>query len=105
MAPTQFRPAERPPPPSVPDLLVAPELAALSMLDVALEIVVAALLAEHITLIDDLREPGEHGPVVELADVICRRAASLRLVLARYARAARDASAPSSRDPTDDLPF
>lgn len=105
MASTPIRPAERPPPPSVPDLLVAPELAALSILDVALEIVVAALLAEHITLIDDLHKPGERGPVVELADVICRRAASLRPVIARYARAARDAAAPSSRDPTDDMPF
>jgi len=46
MASTPIRPAERPPPPSVPDLLVAPELAALSILDVALEIVVAALLAD-----------------------------------------------------------
>lgn len=94
-----------PSPPSVPDLLVAPELAALSLLDLALDVAASALLAEHMTLIDELHVPGHDGPVVDFARVICQRATSLRHVLARYARAARDAAKPPSEDPTADLPF
>jgi hypothetical protein len=91
--------------PTVPELVVAPELAALSLLDHALDLARAALLAEHMTLIDELRRPGEHGPAVDLAHTICLRAASLRRVLARYARAARDAPRPAAMDSEADLPF
>jgi hypothetical protein len=96
---------ERPPTPTVPDLVVAPELATLALLDAALEVAVAALLAEHMTLIDDLRPPGHDGPVVELADVVCRRAGSLRDILARYVRAVRDAAGDTGAGPDADLPF
>jgi hypothetical protein len=97
--------AARPGPPTVPDLLVAPELAALALLDAALQITIAALLAEHMTLIDELRPPARDGPVVDLADAVCRRASSLRDLLARYARAVRDAARPPPVDPDADLPF
>jgi len=79
--------------PTVPELVVAPELAA------------AALLAEHMTLIDELRRPGDDAAAVDLAHTICLRAASLRRVLARYARVARDAARPAAKDPDADLPF
>lgn len=105
MAPSPHARAERRPPPTVPDLVVAPELATLALLDAALEVAVAALLAEHLTLIDDLRPPSQDGPVVELADVVCRRAGSLRDVLARYVRAVRDAASQAPVDPDADLPF
>jgi len=96
---------DRPRPPTVTDLLVAPELAALALLDAALQITIAALLAEHMTLIDELRPPARDGPVVDLADAICRRASSLRDLLARYASAVRDAARPTAVDPDADLPF
>jgi hypothetical protein len=105
MIPSPRAPAQRRPPPTVPDLVVAPELATLALLDAALEVAVAALLAEHMTLIDDLRPSGRDGPVVELADVVCRRAGSLRNVLARYTRAVRDAANDVPVDPDTDLPF
>jgi hypothetical protein len=85
--------------------VVAPELATLALLDAALEVAVAALLAEHMTLLDDFRPPGRDGPVVELADVVCRRAGSLRRLLARYVRAVRDAASDAAVDPLADLPF
>lgn len=94
-----------PPAPTVPELVVAPELAALALLDHALDLAAAALLAEHMTLTDELRKPGDHGAAVDLAHTICLRAASLRRVLARYARAARDAARPTAKDPDEDLPF
>jgi hypothetical protein len=88
----------------VHDLIVAPELAAITLLDRALDIARAALLAEHLTLIDDLRPPCKDGPVVEVANLLCLRAASLRRLLARYARLVRNA-AKSRDDPDDTLPF
>jgi hypothetical protein len=91
--------------PTVPELVVAPELAALSLLDHALDLAAAALLAEHMTLIDELRRPGDDAAAVDLAHTICLRAASLRRVLARYARVARDAARPAAKDPDADLPF
>jgi hypothetical protein len=105
MAPSPHAHAERRPPPTVPDLVVAPELATLALLDAALEVAVAALLAEHMTLIDDLRPTGRDGPIVELADLVCRRAGSLRGILARYVRAVRDAASDTPVDPDADLPF
>jgi len=98
------RPA-RPPLPAPPDILVAPELAALAILDVALETCIAALLAEHMTLIDDFRPHPEDGRVVEVAAAICAAAASLRRTIARYARAARDTAGPSRRESPSDFPF
>jgi hypothetical protein len=90
----------------VPDLLRAPELAAIALLEHALEIAVSALLAEHLTLTDDFHRPRDQGPVVALAHTICRRAGTLRDTLVRYRRAVRDA-APSHDDDAadDDRPF
>jgi hypothetical protein len=95
-------PLERHPQPNITDLVVAPELAAIALLDAALDVAVAALLAQHMTLIDDLRPPGHDGTVVELANVVRRRASSLRHILARYVHAVRNAAAP---DTDADLPF
>ena len=69
-----------PPPaaPTVPDLEVAPELAAIILLEHALDVVRDALLAEHPTLIDDFRRPEDDGPVLSLANAICLRAPTLR---------------------------
>ena len=63
-----------PPPPRVPDLIDAPELAAIILLEHALDVAADALLAEHLTLIDDFQRPRDHGPVVALAHAICLRA-------------------------------
>lgn len=103
------RPASAPtaPPPTVPDLVDAPELAAIILLEHALDVAASALLAEHMTLIDDFHRPREQGPVVSLAHTICRRAGALRDTLVRYRRAVRDAAASAAADsaPDDDLPF
>jgi hypothetical protein len=42
-----------PPPPNVTDFVLAPELAALILLEYALEVAKDALLAEHPTIVDD----------------------------------------------------
>jgi hypothetical protein len=98
------RPAAKPPTP--PDLILAPELAVLSVLAYVLDIATAALLAEHPTLIDDFRRPPDDGPVLTLANTICRRAADLGDTLAAYDRAAREAAGSRHRDkPDSDLPF
>lgn len=101
------RPPSPPPRPTVPELVAAPELAALALLDHALDLAVSAVVAEHMNLIDDLRRPGADGPLVERGRLVCARAASLRLVVARYVRAARAATRPSDPrdDPDTDLPF
>jgi len=93
--------------PTVPDLIDAPELAALILLEHALDVAASALLAEHMTLIDDFHRPREQGPVVSLAHTICRRAGALRDTLVRYRRAVRDAATSAAADsaPDDDLPF
>ena len=93
--------------PTVPDLIDAPELAAIILLEHALDVAASALLAEHVTLIDDFHRPREQGPVVSLAHTICRRAGALRDTLVRYRRAVRDAVASDDADtaPDDDLPF
>ncbi len=51
-----------PPSPTVPDIEAAPELAAIILLEHALDVVGNALLAEHPTLIDDFHRPSEEGP-------------------------------------------
>lgn len=92
-----------PAPPTVPDLVLAPELAAVILLEHALDVTRDALIAEHLTLIDDLRRPRDDGPVVFLANTICVRAVALRDSLQRYRRAVRDAA--TSPAPDDDTPF
>lgn len=102
------RPA-RPSPtaPTVPNLVLAPELATIALLELALDVTVTALLAQHPTLIDDYAMTRDRDPVVSLAAAICRRAVSLEDTLERYARAVRDAAtAPAADDDIDaDLPF
>lgn len=96
-------PTPAPAPPNVPDLVDAPELAAISLLESALAVVRDALLAEHPTLIDDFHRPSEQGRVVELAHAICRREAALREILGRYRHAVRDAVAPPRQTSDDDV--
>ncbi len=94
-----------PPEPTVPDFAGAPELAAVFVLERALDVVARALLAEHPTLIDDFHRP-RRGNVENLAGAICLRAATLRENLVAYRCAVRDASRPSdAEDPDADLPF
>jgi hypothetical protein len=96
-----------PAPPTVPDLVAAPELAAIILLEHTLDVAARALVAEHMTLIDDFHRPREQGAVVSLAHTICLRADALRDTLARYRRAVRDAVPPIEADdaPDDDRPF
>jgi hypothetical protein len=89
----------------VPELVNAPELAALALLDAALEVATSALVAEHMSLIDDLRPPDDDAPVLLLADRITRRAAALRLLLARYRHAVRDCQPIAADHSTDDELF
>jgi hypothetical protein len=95
-----------PSPPTVPELVHAPELATIALLEHALDLAAQALLAEHPTLADDFAKARDDGPVLKLASTICRRAAALEQALRRYRQAVRDAVAPSrTRDRDDDLPF
>ena len=99
------RRAERPrtpPPPTVPELVQAPELAAVILLEHALDVVREAMLAEHPTLIDELRRPRDDGPIVATANTVCLRAAALRDTLRRYRRAVRDANAVRETELGDD---
>ena len=90
----------------MPDLVVAPELAAIILLEHALDVVREALLAEHLTLIDDFHRPEVDGPVVSLAHTICRRAPALPRHARRYRRAVRLAAASTHRDDdADDVTF
>ena len=92
--------------PTVPDFACDPELAAVFVLERALDVVAHALLAQHPILIDDFHRPRERGKVVDLAGSICLRAAALRDTLVTYRRAVRDAAARSETDDVDDdLPF
>jgi hypothetical protein len=91
-----------PPRPTVPELIDAPELATVVLLEHALDVVTDALLAEHPTLIDDFAMAREDGLVLSYAHAIGRRAASLRNVLWRYRRAVRDATTPVAPDSSDD---
>ncbi len=93
-------------PPTVPDLVVAPELAAIILLEHALDVAASALVAVHPTLVDDFHRPREQGPVVSLAHTICLRAGALRDTLVRYRRAVRDAAASATHSASDDdIPF
>ena len=89
----------------MPEIALAPELSALILLEHALAVVRAALLAEHPTLIDDFHSPREQGRVFFLAHLICQREATLRALLQRYRRAVRDAAAPPADDSSDDTLF
>jgi len=95
-------PAQTPPPPTVPDLVRAPELAAVFLLEHALGVLTDALLAEHPTLIDDFAIAHSKSAVLAHADPICRRAATLRELLCRYRRAVRDATMTVARHTSDD---
>ena len=98
--------AKIPPPPGVHDFVIAPELAAIILLELALDVAKDALLAEHPTLVDDYALAHDDGAVLHLAHTICLRAASLRDTLRRYRRAVRDATtSPSRHHADDDLPF
>jgi hypothetical protein len=98
--------AKIPPPPGVHDFVVAPELAAIILLELALDVAKDALLAEHPTLVDDFALAHDDSTALHLAYTICLRAASLRDTLRRYRRAVRDATTAASRDHADDdLPF
>ena len=88
------RPPPTPAPPTVPELVFAPELAAIVLLKHALHVAAQALLAEHPTLIDDFARARDDGPVVALAHTISRRAAALEDTLRRYRRAVHDAAGP-----------
>ena len=90
---------------SVRDLDAAPELAVLALLDLALQLANTALLAEHPALADDLRRPGEDGVLTERARLVCVRASSLRVLVARYVRGARDAAGRRAAEADTDLPF
>ena len=83
----------------------APELAAVMLLEHAISVAVDALLAEHMTLIDDFRSRGECALTTDLADIIGRRAASLRDTLWRYRRAVREAQSRAPQEPSDDTSF
>jgi hypothetical protein len=83
----------------------APELAAIILLEHALDVATDALLAEHTTLIDDFQSPPQQGAIVRLAHAICCRAATLREVLRRYRGAVRDATTPPGHDRADDNLF
>ena len=99
------RPLLPPSPPRVPELILAPELATILLLEHALDIAAQALLAEHPTLADDFATTRDDAPVLALAGTICRRAADLERILHRYRRAVRDSACSQSEDPRDDLPF
>ncbi len=98
-------PAPAPYPTTVADLVDAPELAAITLLEHALVVVRDALLAEHPTMIDDFQPPSEQGRVVALAYDICRREDALRTILARYRQAVREAVVPDPRRDADDDVF
>ena len=98
-------PPTAPAPPTVPEIIDAPELAAIMLLEHALDVAASALVAQHLTLIDDFHRPADQGPVVSLAHTICRRARALHQTLAGYRRAVRDAATADDRTHEDDLPF
>jgi len=108
MKPPRSAPAKTPPvPPTVPDLVLAPELAAIILLEHALDVAREALLAEHPTLVDDFRRRNDDGPVLSLANTICLRAPVLRDTLRHYRHAVRlaTASPPVNDAGDDDLAF
>jgi hypothetical protein len=90
----------------VTDLVLAPELAAIILLEHALEVATHALVAEHPTLIDDFARARDDAPVMALAYRICLRARALEDVLRRYRRAVTDLARLHAADARqEDLPF
>lgn len=83
-------------------LAQAPELAALALLDVALELSVRALLAEHPTL--ELKEPGLEPLSLRLAQRLLATVYPLQRAVHRY-RAAVVAATRVTTKEDDDLPF
>lgn len=84
------------------DLLSAPELGIIGVLDVALTALSAALILEHPTLIDELGSPSEPR-TLRAARRLTLDAGRLSRALARYRRALALARAPPKD--TDDWPF
>ena len=84
-----------PSPPTVPELVHAPELATVTLLEHALDLVAQALLAEHPTLADDFARARDDGPVLTLAHTICCQAAALQQALRRYNQALRAYAVPN----------
>lgn len=97
--------------PTPPEIDHAPEVALLAVLDHALDIAAAAVVAAHPNLLDDepfYRQLGR--PEMKAADAILTRARRLRDALNRYRRAVAALRASTDRepDPTDDpgaIPF
>jgi hypothetical protein len=87
--------------PTVPDLVDAPELAAVVVLEHALDVVTDALLAEHPSSSTTSPWLATTG-VLSYAHAIRRRAPSLRSARGRYRRAVREATTPQAHDPSDD---
>jgi hypothetical protein len=88
-----------------PDVLVqAPEMAALRLLDEALDAAGFALLAEHPSLVMD--DAHRDDPLtLRLAGRLIRRATMMSRELHRYAAAVDDALRPPASDDLPDLPF
>ena len=91
------------------DLVAAPELAILAVLDATLEIAATALVAAHLDALDpnlQLETPrGPHEPdrhAVTVARTILVLGDSVRREIARYTHALDD---DRQRQRTDDIPF
>ena len=84
------------------DLLSAPELGIIGVLEVALIALRAALILEHPTLIDELSSPSEPR-TLRAARRLTLDAGPLSHALARYRRALALARAPPND--SDDWPF
>jgi len=80
-------------------LAAAPELATLALLDTALDVCTAALMAEHPTLDHDLR-PDPEPPSLREARRLIAAAHRLRCTVARYRNAVIDSIIPR-RDDTE----
>jgi hypothetical protein len=97
--------------PAPPEIEHAPEVALLAVIDHALDILAAAVVAAHPNLTDD--EPFYrqlHRPEVKAADAILTHARRLRVALGRYRRAiaalhAETVSDQSSPGSSDEIPF
>lgn len=82
----------------------APELAALALLERALEISVRALMAEHPTL-DELAEPDAEPASLRHARRVLARISPLRRDVRRYRAAVLAAIQSALEVDDDDLPF
>lgn len=88
---------------SPPQLVHAPELAVLGVLEVALDVSVSALFAEHPTLVElgELSEPAS----LQRARRVLASVHSLRRALQRYRTAVLAAMSAVRDEDDDDLPF